>query len=86
MEVSCVFVLRRHFYFSGSRAVGVAFNVLLDKPWSQLPSLLPPGTCPSLFFFVQRVHRSALSARRLPSNSGNYLILTSRFFGEGSRL
>ena len=34
-----------HFYFPARLVGGLTLNDLLDKPWSQVSCLLPPGTC-----------------------------------------
>ena len=34
-----------HFYFPAQLVGGFTLSDLLDKPWSQVSSLLPPGTC-----------------------------------------
>ena len=39
-------------------------GLLLDKPWSQVSSLLPPGTC----LFLSRIGFSISTARRYLSN------------------
>ena len=35
-----------HFYFPAQLVGGFTLSDLVDKPWSQASSLLPPGTCP----------------------------------------
>ena len=48
---------------------GLTFNFqLLDKLWSQVSSLLPPGTCLQL---LSRIGFSIPTARRLSSNVAN---------------
>ena len=49
-------------------------NKLLGKPWSQVSTLLPPGTC---LYFLSRIGFSIPTARRFPSNAAN---LRSRAF------
>ena len=49
------FFLNHHFSFRAQLVGGFTLSDLLDKPWSQLSSLLPPGTC--LQFY--RAYRSA---------------------------
>ena len=41
-----------HFYFPAfiTRVGGFTLNELLDKPWSQVSPLLPPGTVRALMF------------------------------------
>ena len=39
------FLYDNHFYFPAQRLGGFTIRNLLDKPWSQVSSLLPPGTC-----------------------------------------
>ena len=40
-------------------------SLLLGKPWSQVSSLLPPGTC---LYFLSRIGLSIPTARRFLSN------------------
>ena len=50
---------------SGSTRRRFALSDLLDKPWSQVSSLLPPGTC---LQFLSRIGFSIPTARRFSSN------------------
>ena len=65
-----------HFYFPAQLVGGFALSDLLDKPWSQVSSLLPPGTC---LQFLSRIGVSIPTARRFSSNVAN---LRSRAFRE----
>ena len=40
-----IFIFFNHFYFPAFLVGGFTLNELLDKPWSQVSTLLPPGTC-----------------------------------------
>ena len=53
---------------SGSTRRRFALSDLLDKPWSQVSSLLPPGTC---LQFLSRIGFSIPAARRFSSNVAN---------------
>ena len=44
-----LFYFYHHFYFPASLVGGFTLHELLDKPWSQVSALLPPGTC--VYFF-----------------------------------
>ena len=39
------FLFFHHLYFPAQLVGGFTISDLLDKPWSQVSSLLPPGTC-----------------------------------------
>ena len=54
-----------HFYFPAQLVGGFTLSDLLDKPWSQVLSLLPPGTC---LLFLSRIGFSIPTARRFSSN------------------
>ena len=54
-----------HHFHSPAQLVGFTLSDLLDKPWSQVSSLLPPGTC---LQFLSRIGFSIPTARRLSSN------------------
>ena len=47
---------------------GFTLGDLLDKPWSQVSSLLPPGTC---LYFLSRIRLSIATVSRLSSNVAN---------------
>ena len=55
------FVFDHHFFFPAQLFGGFTLSDLLDKPWSQVPSLLPPGTC---LPFLSRIGFSIPTARR----------------------
>ena len=55
-------------YFPAQFAGGFTVSDLLDKPWSLVSSLLPPGTC---LHFLSRIEFSIPTARRLPSKVAN---------------
>ena len=50
------FVFHHHFYFPAQLVVDFTLSDLLDKPWSQVSSLLPPGSC---LQFLSRIGYSA---------------------------
>ena len=54
-----------HFYFPAQLIGGFTLSDLLDKPWSQVSSLLPPGT------FLSCIGLSIPTARRFSSNVAN---------------
>ena len=56
------------FYFPAQLLGGFTLSNLLDKPWSHLSSLLPPGTC---LPFLSRIGFSIPTARRSSSNVAN---------------
>ena len=58
-------VVDHHFYFPAQLVGGVTLSDLLDKPWSQVSSLLPPGTC---LQFLSRIGFGIPTARRFSSN------------------
>ena len=56
-------------YFPAQLVGGFTLRDLLDnKPWSQVPSLLPPGTC---LQFLSRIGFRIPIARRFSSNVPN---------------
>ena len=58
-----------HFYLPAHLVGGFTLSDLLDKPWSQVSSLVPPGTyVPS---FLSRIGFSVPIARRFSSNVAN---------------
>ena len=63
-----VFVFDHHFYFPAQLVGGFTLSDLLDKPWPQVSSLLPPGTC---LQFLSRTGFSIPTARRFSSNVAN---------------
>ena len=58
----------RHFYFPAQLVGGFTLGDLLDKPWSQVSSILPPGTC---LQFLSRIGFGIPTARRFLSNVSN---------------
>ena len=46
-----VYFFDRHFYFPAQLVGGFTVSDLLDKPWSQVSSLLPPGTVRAFNFY-----------------------------------
>ena len=56
------------FYFPAQLIGGFSLSDLLDKPWSQVTSHLPPGTC---LQFLSRVWFNIPTARRSSSNVAN---------------
>ena len=63
-----VFLFSHHFYFPAQLVGGFTLSDLLDKPWSQVSSLLPPGTC---LLFLSRIGLSIPAARRFSSKVAN---------------
>ena len=63
-------ILGNHFYFPAQLVLVGYFTLsdLLDKPWSQVSSLLPPGTC---LQFLSRIGFSIPTARRFSSSVAN---------------
>ena len=59
------FLLFDHFYLPAQLLGGFTLSDLLDKPRSQVSSLLPPGTC---LQFLSRIGFSIPTARRFSSN------------------
>ena len=57
-----------HFHFPARLVGGFTPSDFLDKPWSQVSSLLPPGTC---LQFSSRIGFSIPTARRFSSNVAN---------------
>ena len=57
-----------HFYFPAQLVGGFTLSDLLDRPWSQVSSLLPPGTC---LQFLSRIGFSIPTARRFSLNVAN---------------
>ena len=62
-----------HVYFPAQLVAGFTLSDRLDKPWSQMSSILSPGTCLQV---SSRTEFSILTARRFSSNVANSL---SRF-------
>ena len=56
-----LFCFNHHFHFPAQLVGGFTLSDLLDKPWSQVSSLLPPGTC---LQFLSRIGFSIPTARR----------------------
>ena len=54
------FFLNHNFYFPAQLVGGFTLSDLLDKPWSQVSSLLPPRTCS--IFIAHRVQHSHCSS------------------------
>ena len=65
LAVFFCFFFNHHFYFPAQLVGGFTLNDLLDKPWSQVSSNLPPGTC---LQFLSRIGFSIATARRFSSN------------------
>ena len=63
-----LFFFDGHFYLPAQLVGGFTLSDLLDKPWSQVSSLLPPGTC---LQFLSRIGFSIPTARRFSSNVAN---------------
>ena len=59
------FFLNHHFHFPAQLVGRFTLSDLLDKPWSQVSSLLPPGT---YLQFLSRIGFSIPTARRFSSN------------------
>ena len=55
-------------YHFPAQLVGFTLSDLLDKPWLQVSSLVPPGTC---LQFLSRIGFSIPTARRFSSNVAN---------------
>ena len=66
--VSFLFFFSHHFFFPAQLVGGFTLSDLLDKPWSQVSSLLPPDTC---LQFLSRIGFSIPTARRFSSNVAN---------------
>ena len=64
------FFFNHHFYFPAQLLIVGGFTIsdLLDKRWSQVSSLLPPGT---RLQFLSRIGFSIPTARRFSSNFAN---------------
>ena len=56
-----VYTFFYHFYFAAQLVGDFTLSDLLDKPWSQVSCLLPPGTC---LQFLSRIGFSIPTARR----------------------
>ena len=67
---------RRFFFFSSSllRVGGFTLSDNLDKPWSRVSSLFPPGVCLHL---VSRIGFSIPTARRFSSNVTTHALALS---------
>ena len=63
-----------HFYFP-AQLVDFTLSDLLDKPWSQASSLLPPGT---FLLFLSRIGFSIPTTRRFSLNVANSRSRASR--------
>ena len=63
-----LFCFFHHFYFPAQFVGGFTLSDLPDKPWSQVSSLLPPGTC---LQFLSRIGFSISTSRRFSSNVAN---------------
>ena len=63
-----IFLFYCHVYFPAQLVGGYTLSYLLDKPWSQVSSLLPPCTC---LQFLSRIGFSIHAARRFSSNVAN---------------
>ena len=59
--LSFFFFFNHDFHFPAPLVGGFTLSNLLDKPWSQVSSLLPPGTC---LQFLSRIGFSIPTARR----------------------
>ena len=68
MFFSFIYFFYHHFYFPAQLGGGFTLRDLLDKPWSQVSSLLPPGTC---LQSLSRIGFSTPTARRFSSNVAN---------------
>ena len=65
------FFFNRHFLLSSltrTMVGGFTLSDLVDKPWSQVSSVLPPGTC---LHVLSRIGFSIPTARRSSSNVAN---------------
>ena len=62
------FFFYHHFYFPAQLVGGFTHSDLPEKPWSQVSSLLPPGTC---LQFLSRIGFSIPTAHRFSSNVAN---------------
>ena len=74
------FIFDHYFYSPAQLTRGFPLSDLLHKPWSQVSSLLPAGTCIhiSIAHRVQHSHFSSIYVRRFASHHGNS---RSRAFG-----
>ena len=63
-----LFCFFHHFYFPAQFVGGFTLSDLPDKPWSQVSSLLPPGTC---LQFLSHIGFSIPTARPFSSNVAN---------------
>ena len=63
-----IFFFNNHFYLPAQLAGSFTLSDLLDKPWSQVSSLLPPGMFLQL---LSRIGFSVPDARRFSSNVAN---------------
>ena len=68
VSTTTVVFFNHHFYFPALLVGGFALGSLLGKPWSQVSSLLPPGT---FLYFLSRIGLSIPTARRFSSNVAN---------------
>ena len=66
--ISFCFIFFHRFYFPAQRVGGFTLSDLLDKPWSQVSSLSPPGTCLQV---LSRIGFSIPTVRRFSSNVAN---------------
>ena len=67
--VFCFVFSDHHFYFPAHLVGGFTLSDLLDKPWSQVSSLLSPRTC--LQFLSRNAGFSIPTARRFSLNVAN---------------
>ena len=67
-SVLFIYFFNDHFHFPVQLVGGFTLSDLLDKPWSQVPPLFPPGTC---LQFLSRIGFSIPTARRFSSNVTN---------------
>ena len=74
--VFCFFLFfYHHFYFPAQLVGSFTLSDLLDKPWSQASSLLPPGT---FLLFLSRIGFSIPTTRRFSLNVANSRSRASR--------
>ena len=74
--VFCFFLFfYHHFYFPAQLVGSFTLSDLLDKPWSQVSSLLPPGTC---LQFLSHIGFSIPAVCRFSSNVPNSRYRTFR--------
>ena len=71
------------FHFPAQLVGGFTLSDFLDKPWSQVSSLLPPGTC---LQFLSRVGFSIPTVRRYPSNVAHALVPSAKTDDNGNAM